>query len=173
VVAVVVRLLACAGRGLPEAWSCGAAVACRGALLLDPARTVTLAHESRDIRQGADMTQRIVPTANLKRLANTSESAEACSVMRDLCRVIWDALTGLVQSRAALQAEILVLRHQINVLRRKSPKRADDLVSVVVRISDLWTKLSNRCSPTAEKPLFYGCFVHFWLGQNQPFFPRM
>jgi hypothetical protein len=32
-------------------------------------------------------------------------------------------LTGLVRSRAALQAEILVLRHQINVLRRKSPKR--------------------------------------------------
>jgi hypothetical protein len=32
-------------------------------------------------------------------------------------------LAGLVRSRAALQAEILVLRHQLNVLRRKSPKR--------------------------------------------------
>ena len=29
----------------------------------------------------------------------------------------------LVRSRVALQAEILVLRHQLNVLRRKSPKR--------------------------------------------------
>ena len=32
-------------------------------------------------------------------------------------------MVGLVSSRAALQAEILVLRHQLNVLRRKSPKR--------------------------------------------------
>ena len=32
-------------------------------------------------------------------------------------------MVGLFRSRAALQAEILVLRHQLNVLRRKSPKR--------------------------------------------------
>ena len=32
-------------------------------------------------------------------------------------------MVGLVRSRVALQAEILVLRHQLNVLRRKSPKR--------------------------------------------------
>src|SRR5688572_22994890 len=43
--------------------------------------------------------------------------------MADLCRLIWCALTGLLRSRAALQAEILILRHQLNVLRRKSPKR--------------------------------------------------
>src|SRR5215470_12404663 len=29
----------------------------------------------------------------------------------------------LFRSRAALQAEILVLRHQLNILRRRSPKR--------------------------------------------------
>jgi hypothetical protein len=43
--------------------------------------------------------------------------------MSDICRLIWCAMVGLVSSRAALQAEILVLRHQLNVLRRKSPKR--------------------------------------------------
>jgi len=43
--------------------------------------------------------------------------------MADLCRLIWSALTELLRSRAALQAEILILRHQLNVLRRKSPKR--------------------------------------------------
>src|SRR6266852_9097636 len=43
--------------------------------------------------------------------------------MSDLCRLIWCALIGLFRSRVALEAEILVLRHQLNVLRRKSPKR--------------------------------------------------
>jgi hypothetical protein len=32
--------------------------------------------------------------------------------MSDLCRLIWCALIGLFRSRAALEAEILVLRHQ-------------------------------------------------------------
>jgi hypothetical protein len=43
--------------------------------------------------------------------------------MGDLCRLIWCAVVGLFQSRTALQAEILVLRHQLNILRRKAPKR--------------------------------------------------
>jgi hypothetical protein len=44
-------------------------------------------------------------------------------LMSDLCRLICCALIGLFRSRTALEAEILVLRHQLNVLRRKSPKR--------------------------------------------------
>src|SRR5262245_4339142 len=44
-------------------------------------------------------------------------------MMRDACRLIWCALIGLFRSRAALESEILVLRHQLNVLQRKSPKR--------------------------------------------------
>ena len=43
--------------------------------------------------------------------------------MGDLCRLIWYLVAGLFRSHAALHAEILVLRHQLNVLRRKSPKR--------------------------------------------------
>src|SRR4029077_12468192 len=43
--------------------------------------------------------------------------------MRDVCSLIWLALIGLFRSRASLQAEILTLRHQLNVLRRKSPLR--------------------------------------------------
>src|SRR5258708_5938750 len=43
--------------------------------------------------------------------------------MRDVCSLIWFALIGLFRSRASLQAEILMLRHQLNVLRRKSPQR--------------------------------------------------
>ncbi len=44
--------------------------------------------------------------------------------MSDLCRLIWCGLIGLFRSRAALEAEILMLRHQLSVLRRQVPKRA-------------------------------------------------
>jgi len=44
--------------------------------------------------------------------------------MSELCRLIWCGLIGFFRSRASLEAEILVLRHQLNVLRRKSPKRS-------------------------------------------------
>jgi hypothetical protein len=37
--------------------------------------------------------------------------------------MIWSAIIALFRSRASLEAEILTLRHQLNVLRRKSPKR--------------------------------------------------
>src|SRR3954451_21771413 len=43
--------------------------------------------------------------------------------MRDVCSLIWLALIGLFRSRASLQAEVLTLRDQLNVLRRKSPQR--------------------------------------------------
>src|ERR1700726_143926 len=43
--------------------------------------------------------------------------------MLDLCRLIFAIVSGLLRSRVALEAEILVLRQQINVLRRANPKR--------------------------------------------------
>jgi hypothetical protein len=43
--------------------------------------------------------------------------------MREICELIGCAVTGLFRSRVALEAEVLVLRHQLNVLRRKCPKR--------------------------------------------------
>src|SRR5262245_4576019 len=43
--------------------------------------------------------------------------------MSDLCRLIWYAMAGFLRSRAALQAENLILRHQLNLLRHRSPKR--------------------------------------------------
>src|SRR5258708_17239599 len=43
--------------------------------------------------------------------------------MREACSLIWSALILLFRSRASLAADILVLRHQINILRRHSPKR--------------------------------------------------
>jgi hypothetical protein len=43
--------------------------------------------------------------------------------MIELFRLIFSTLIGLFRSRAALETEILTLRHQLNILRRKSPKR--------------------------------------------------
>jgi transposase InsO family protein len=43
--------------------------------------------------------------------------------MSDLCRLIFGIVIDLLRSRLALEAEILVLRQQINVLRRASSKR--------------------------------------------------
>ena len=44
-------------------------------------------------------------------------------LMRDVYSLIWLAPIGLFRSRASLRAEILTLRHQLNVLRRQSPQR--------------------------------------------------
>jgi hypothetical protein len=41
--------------------------------------------------------------------------------MGDMLKLVWWAVIGL--ARVSLEAEILTLRHQLNVLRRKSPKR--------------------------------------------------
>src|SRR3984893_1473786 len=43
--------------------------------------------------------------------------------MREVYSLIWWALVGAFRSRASLEAENTVLRHQLNVLRRQSPKR--------------------------------------------------
>src|SRR5262245_36159147 len=43
--------------------------------------------------------------------------------MLDGCRLIWSLLIGLFRSRASLEAENLVLRQQIIVLRRTARKR--------------------------------------------------
>jgi hypothetical protein len=43
--------------------------------------------------------------------------------MIELSKLIWYGLIGWFRSRASLEIEILVLRHQLNILRRSSPKR--------------------------------------------------
>ena len=43
--------------------------------------------------------------------------------MLGLCKLIIGMVIDLLRSRVALAAEILVLRQQINVLRRASPKK--------------------------------------------------
>jgi hypothetical protein len=63
-----------------------------------------------------------VTTANSKRLTATANrlilAADERSLQVDLVRLDWS-----VPAAGCVGAEILVLRHQLNLLRRKSPKR--------------------------------------------------
>jgi hypothetical protein len=43
--------------------------------------------------------------------------------MKDLFKLILGVVASLFKSRAKLEAEILILRQQINVLRRRAPQR--------------------------------------------------
>jgi hypothetical protein len=43
--------------------------------------------------------------------------------MREACSLVWSVLVLLLRSRALLEAEILILRHQLNIQRRHLPKR--------------------------------------------------
>ena len=43
--------------------------------------------------------------------------------MRDLLNLMWWLVSWFFRSRSSLEAEIVTLRHQLNVLRRKAPKR--------------------------------------------------
>ena len=45
------------------------------------------------------------------------------SSMTGLLQLIWSAVSGLFRSRASLEAEILTLRQQVNVLNRRAPER--------------------------------------------------
>jgi hypothetical protein len=44
-------------------------------------------------------------------------------LMVDMPKLIWLLVTGFFRSRASLETKILTLRHQLNVLQRKAPKR--------------------------------------------------
>jgi transposase InsO family protein len=68
--------------------------------------------------------------------------------MIDFLLLLGCALTGLFRSRARLEAEIPVLRQQINVLRRKSPKRP--AFSNIDRLLLVWL---SRLVPTTLEAL--------------------
>src|SRR5215469_6514761 len=43
--------------------------------------------------------------------------------MREACSLVWSVLAFLFRSRVSLEAEVLILRHQLNIQRRHVPKR--------------------------------------------------
>src|SRR5262249_20575836 len=91
----------------------------------DDLMTPAVVHSQKILRLGTmSLGQyRVVSTRNPKWLTAPRESVDSRADGRSL-RLIWCAIAGLFRSRTALQAEILILRHQVNVLPRRSPKRA-------------------------------------------------
>jgi hypothetical protein len=67
-------------------------------------------------------TPRKVPTVNPKRLSIACQSVDNHGDGRSPKLILY-AVAGLFRSRAALQTEVLDLRHQLNVQRRRMPKQ--------------------------------------------------
>src|ERR1700726_375311 len=63
------------------------------------------------------------PYRKLNLTSSRSRIGRCCRGMRDLVRLIVWMVVDLFRSWAAIEAEILTLRQQINVLRRTAPKK--------------------------------------------------
>ena len=66
--------------------------------------------------------------------------------MREICSLVWSALGGLFRSRASLVAEILALRHQINIQQRHLRKRQTFSVTdrlIFAGLYRLWPSVLN------------------------------
>jgi hypothetical protein len=69
-----------------------------------------------------DISKQLEIRAELRK-PKTAVDRSIITAMGDLLKLIWYAVAGLFRSRAAMQTEVLALRHQLNVLRRTAPKR--------------------------------------------------
>jgi transposase InsO family protein len=94
--------------------------------------------------------------------------------MSDVCGLIWHAVAGLLRSRAALQAEILVLRHQLNVLHRSSPRRValsnvDRLVFVgLYRVAATVLDALKIVRPETVVRWHHAGFRAYWRWRSRP-----
>jgi hypothetical protein len=98
---------------------------------LETTRPGAVVHE-KVLSSAADARGRaLVPTVNPKPLSIACESVDN-RAMGDLLKLDWYAVAGLFRSRAALQTEVLALRHRLNVLKRRAPKRV--AVNIIDRL---------------------------------------
>ena len=111
--------------------------------------------------------------------------------MIDLCKLMWCAFAGLFRSRAALEAEILVLRHQLNVwpLRNQALSLlafAFEAFGQAIGNADTFDALrlrggfvfggvecgvgrrQTRCAPQQCLMRFNGCNQQLWSGYLFP-----
>jgi hypothetical protein len=70
------------------------------------------------LQEGVDTESHACPCRKPRPASKWWRNGRCYRPMWDLCRLIWWALVGRFRPRAALEVENLVLRQQINVLRR-------------------------------------------------------
>ena len=93
--------------------------------------------------------------------------------MPELLQLIWSVLVGLLRSRASREAEIVALRHQLNVLRRQSPKRPmfsglDRLIfAVLFRIAPGITDALKIVEPETVIRWHRSGFRQFWRWKSR------
>ena len=93
--------------------------------------------------------------------------------MPELLQLIWSVLVGLLRSRTSREAEIVALRHQLNVLRRQSPKRPmfsglDRLIfAVLFRIAPGITVALKIVEPETVIRWHRSGFRQFWRWKSR------
>jgi hypothetical protein len=93
--------------------------------------------------------------------------------MGDILKLIWWTVVGLFRLRDSLETKILTLRHQLNMLRRKSPKRLvfsdfDCLVFAgLYRIAPRIVNALVIIEPETVIPWHRAGFRLFWRSKSQ------
>jgi transposase InsO family protein len=94
--------------------------------------------------------------------------------MREACSLVWSVLALLFRSRASLEAEILILRHQLNVQQRHLPKRLtframDRLIFVgLYRLVPTTLKALTLVKPEAVVRWHRTGFRSYWRWKSRP-----
>jgi hypothetical protein len=94
--------------------------------------------------------------------------------MFGMAKLLWHCLVSLTRSRRRLEAEILLLRHQLNILRRKAPRRMR--LTNADRLAFVW--LYRLCPAAADAVAIIrpetlirwhrGGFRAFWRWKSRP-----
>jgi transposase InsO family protein len=94
--------------------------------------------------------------------------------MREVCSLVWSVLVLLFRSRASLEAELLILRHQLNIQRRHLPKKLtfnamDRLIFVgLYRLVPSTLKVLTIVKPETVVRWHRAGFRSYWRWKSRP-----
>jgi hypothetical protein len=94
--------------------------------------------------------------------------------MREAWSLVWSVLVLLFRSRASLEAEILILRHQLNIQRRHLPKKLtfnamDRLIFVVLyRLAPSTLKVLTIVKQETVVHWHRAGFRSYWRWKSRP-----